>query len=217
MMVVPPPMTYEVGGPSTVAAEGHPSVFMTPGAVVPPLVIDDLCICMGNLKYGHGTLVKKVIGVSDAEVANSIAIREMGPMISTIEGQPTDVDATCSSAGEKPADSSALDPTSRGGESIHVLELETFMVGCTGCGTMDCNFRGFLDAFVMPPDTKRPDTDTKKGSSWGHKVFEEDEREDGDTEVEGEEWRRLFLHQTRDAIEEATESRKEDFFPRNGR
>ncbi|GKF69361.1 hypothetical protein Tco_0202418, partial [Tanacetum coccineum] len=67
MPVVPPPSTYEVGGPSTAAAEGHSYALPTPGFLVPPSVIGDLCTHMGNLEYGHGQLVKKVIKVSDAE------------------------------------------------------------------------------------------------------------------------------------------------------
>ncbi|GJZ94267.1 hypothetical protein Tco_0666470 [Tanacetum coccineum] len=47
----------------------------------------DLCTCMGNLEYGHGLLVKKVITVSDAEVADSIVIGEIGPRVSTMEDQ----------------------------------------------------------------------------------------------------------------------------------
>ncbi|GJZ16794.1 hypothetical protein Tco_0552917 [Tanacetum coccineum] len=57
MPVIPPPSTYEVGGPSTAVAEFS----------CPPM--------------------KKVIQVSDAEVADGIAIREIGPMVSTVEGQ----------------------------------------------------------------------------------------------------------------------------------
>ncbi|GKC65438.1 hypothetical protein Tco_1098036 [Tanacetum coccineum] len=42
---------------------------------------------MGNLEYGHGQLVKKVITVSDVEVADGIVIREIGPKVSAVEGQ----------------------------------------------------------------------------------------------------------------------------------
>ncbi|GJR52522.1 hypothetical protein Tco_1403043 [Tanacetum coccineum] len=87
MPVMLPPSTYEVGGSSTVAAEGHSLALLAPGVLVPSLVIEDLCTRMGNLEYGHGQLVKKVITVSDAEVANSIAIREIGPRVFTMEGQ----------------------------------------------------------------------------------------------------------------------------------
>ncbi|GJW92495.1 hypothetical protein Tco_0170048 [Tanacetum coccineum] len=38
-------------------------------------------------EYGHGLLVKKVITVSNVEVANSIAIREIGARVSTVEAQ----------------------------------------------------------------------------------------------------------------------------------
>ncbi|GKB03480.1 hypothetical protein Tco_0831623 [Tanacetum coccineum] len=87
MPVMPSPSTYEVGGPSTAAAEGHSLTLLAPGVPVPPSVIEDLCTRMGNLEYGHGLLVKKVITVSEAEVADSIAIREIGPRVSTMEDQ----------------------------------------------------------------------------------------------------------------------------------
>ncbi|GJV11825.1 hypothetical protein Tco_1353366 [Tanacetum coccineum] len=77
----------EVGGPSTAAAEGHTLAFPAPGFPVPPLMIEDLSTRIGNLEYEHGQLVKKVIKVSDAEVADNITIREIGPSVSAIEGQ----------------------------------------------------------------------------------------------------------------------------------
>ncbi|GJR60464.1 hypothetical protein Tco_1502626 [Tanacetum coccineum] len=69
MLAVPPPSIYEVGGPSIAAAEG-PSPPPAPGLPVPPSVIEDLSTRLGNLEYGHGQLVKKVIqlvGVSIEE------------------------------------------------------------------------------------------------------------------------------------------------------
>ncbi|GKD54355.1 hypothetical protein Tco_1287742 [Tanacetum coccineum] len=87
MLVMPPPSTYEVGGPSTAAAEGHSLTLLAPGVPVPPSVIEDLCTRIGNLEYGHGKLVKKVITVSDADVADGIAIGEIGPRVSAVEGQ----------------------------------------------------------------------------------------------------------------------------------
>nr|GEY01760.1 hypothetical protein [Tanacetum cinerariifolium] len=60
---VQPPSTYEVG------------------------VIEDLSTCLGNLVYGHGQLVKKVIRVSDAEVAAGVSIGEIGLRVFSIEGQ----------------------------------------------------------------------------------------------------------------------------------
>ncbi|GKC69146.1 hypothetical protein Tco_1115029 [Tanacetum coccineum] len=92
--VTPPPMlvmlplsTYEVGGPFTAAAEGYSLTLLAPGVPVPPSVIEDLCTRMGNLEYRHGQLVKKVITVSDVEVADHIAIGEIGPRVSAVEGQ----------------------------------------------------------------------------------------------------------------------------------
>ncbi|GJZ97570.1 hypothetical protein Tco_0670023 [Tanacetum coccineum] len=61
MLVVPPPSTYELGGPSTAAAEGHFHALPTPGFPVPP-------------------------SVSDAEVADDITIGEIGPRVSAVEG-----------------------------------------------------------------------------------------------------------------------------------
>nr|GEW24767.1 hypothetical protein [Tanacetum cinerariifolium] len=87
MPVVPPPSTYKVGGPSTAAAEGPSFTLLTPGFHVSLSVIADLSTRMGNLKYEHGQLVKKVIQVSDAEVADGIIIWEIGPRVSTVEGQ----------------------------------------------------------------------------------------------------------------------------------
>ncbi|GJU74018.1 hypothetical protein Tco_1265423 [Tanacetum coccineum] len=62
MLVMPPPTTYEVGGSSTAAAKGHSLTLLTPE-------------------------VPKVITVSDAEVADSIAIGDICSRVSTVEGQ----------------------------------------------------------------------------------------------------------------------------------
>ncbi|GJW92185.1 hypothetical protein Tco_0169738 [Tanacetum coccineum] len=56
-------------------------------AVPPPSVYEDLSTRLGNLEYEHGHLVKKVIHVSDAEVAAGISIGEIGPRVFAIEGQ----------------------------------------------------------------------------------------------------------------------------------
>ncbi|GJW54912.1 hypothetical protein Tco_0098997 [Tanacetum coccineum] len=87
MPSMPPLSTYEVGGPSTVAVEGHSLAFLAPGFPMLPSVIEDLCTRMGNLEHGHGLLVKKVIKVSDAEVADNIIIGEIGPRVFAIEGK----------------------------------------------------------------------------------------------------------------------------------
>nr|GEZ64870.1 hypothetical protein [Tanacetum cinerariifolium] len=42
---------------------------------------------MSNLEYRHGELVKKMVRVSDAEVADSIIIREIHPPVATVEKQ----------------------------------------------------------------------------------------------------------------------------------
>ncbi|GJZ81735.1 hypothetical protein Tco_0646729 [Tanacetum coccineum] len=81
---MPPPSTYEVGGPST-ATEGQSFTLSTLGFSMPPSVIEELSTSMGNLEYGHRHLVKKVIHVSDAEVADGITIGEIGPRVSAVE------------------------------------------------------------------------------------------------------------------------------------
>nr|GEZ46703.1 putative reverse transcriptase domain-containing protein [Tanacetum cinerariifolium] len=92
-LVTPPratvtvPSTYEVGGPSTATPVGHPLTTMASGVATQPQVINDLCVRMSNLEYRHGELVKKVEIVSDAEAVDSIAIREIHPRVTTLEGQ----------------------------------------------------------------------------------------------------------------------------------
>ncbi|GJU33913.1 hypothetical protein Tco_1182267 [Tanacetum coccineum] len=49
-------------------------------------MIEDLSTRMGNLEYGHGQLVKKVIQLSDAEVMDGITIGEIGPRVSVVKG-----------------------------------------------------------------------------------------------------------------------------------
>nr|GEY09602.1 hypothetical protein [Tanacetum cinerariifolium] len=79
--------TYEVGGPSTAAVEGPSAPFPALGLFVPPTVIEDLSTRLGNLEYRHGVLMRKVEEVSDAEVADSIAIGEIHPRVATVEEQ----------------------------------------------------------------------------------------------------------------------------------
>ncbi|GJT65438.1 hypothetical protein Tco_1016918 [Tanacetum coccineum] len=70
---MPPPSTYEVGGSSTATAEGHSLTLLAPGVPVPPSVIEDLCTRVGNLEYGHGQLVKKVIAVMASQMVQVIS------------------------------------------------------------------------------------------------------------------------------------------------
>ncbi|GKC67504.1 hypothetical protein Tco_1100102, partial [Tanacetum coccineum] len=75
----PPPMSamqplsvYEVGGPSTAAAEGPSFPLLAPGLPIPPSVIEDLSTRLGNLEYGHGKLVKKVIQVMASQMVHGV-------------------------------------------------------------------------------------------------------------------------------------------------
>nr|GEV10992.1 hypothetical protein [Tanacetum cinerariifolium] len=79
MPAVQPPSIYKVGGPSTAAIEGPSFPLIAPGLPIPPSVIEDLSTPLGNLEYKHRKLVKKVIQVSDVEVAAGVSIGEIGP------------------------------------------------------------------------------------------------------------------------------------------
>nr|GEW97469.1 hypothetical protein [Tanacetum cinerariifolium] len=79
--------TYEVGGPSTAAIEGPSFPLQAPGFLVPPTVIEDLSTRLGNLEYKHEVLMRKIEEVSDAEVADSIAIGEIHHRVATVRDQ----------------------------------------------------------------------------------------------------------------------------------
>ncbi|GKE65385.1 hypothetical protein Tco_1519546 [Tanacetum coccineum] len=87
MLAVPPPSVYEVGGPSTAAVEGPSFPHSASRLPIPPSVNENLSTRLGNLEYGHGQLVQKVIQVSDAEVAAGVSIGEIGPGVFIVEGQ----------------------------------------------------------------------------------------------------------------------------------
>ncbi|GKA80598.1 hypothetical protein Tco_0787290 [Tanacetum coccineum] len=87
MLAVQPPSVYEVGGPSTAAAEGPSFPFPAPGLLIPLVVIENLSTRLGNLEYGHGQLLQKVIQVSDVEVEAGVTIGEIGPRVFAIKGQ----------------------------------------------------------------------------------------------------------------------------------
>ncbi|GKF11661.1 hypothetical protein Tco_0049587, partial [Tanacetum coccineum] len=71
MLAVPPPSVYEVGGPSTTTAEGPSFPLPAPGLPIPPSVIEYLSPGLGNLEYGHGQLVKKVIQVMASQMVHA--------------------------------------------------------------------------------------------------------------------------------------------------
>nr|GEW28796.1 hypothetical protein [Tanacetum cinerariifolium] len=77
----------DVGGPSIAAVDGPSFPLPAPGLPVPPTVIEDLSTRLGNLEYRHGVLIRKMEEVSDAEVADSIAIREIHPRVATVKEQ----------------------------------------------------------------------------------------------------------------------------------
>nr|GEZ74967.1 hypothetical protein [Tanacetum cinerariifolium] len=79
--------TYEIGGPSTDVVERPSFPLPAPRLPVPHTVIENLSTRMGNLEYRHGVLTKKMEEVSDAEVADNIAIREIHPRVAIVKEQ----------------------------------------------------------------------------------------------------------------------------------
>nr|GFD05860.1 hypothetical protein [Tanacetum cinerariifolium] len=79
--------TYELGGPSTATIEGPSFPLPAPGLPVPPTVIKDLSTRLGNLEYKHRVLMRNIEEVSDAKVADSIAIREIHPRVAIVREQ----------------------------------------------------------------------------------------------------------------------------------
>ncbi|GJY87732.1 hypothetical protein Tco_0502360 [Tanacetum coccineum] len=71
MPAVQPPSVYEVRGPSNAAAEGPSFPYLASGLHVPLSVIEDLGTRLGNLEYGHGQLVKKVIQVMASQMVHA--------------------------------------------------------------------------------------------------------------------------------------------------
>nr|GEU30646.1 hypothetical protein [Tanacetum cinerariifolium] len=59
----------------------------SPGLHVSPIVIEDLSTRLGNLEYRHRVLMREMEEVSDAEVVDSIAIREIHPRVATVGEQ----------------------------------------------------------------------------------------------------------------------------------
>ncbi|GKE21963.1 hypothetical protein Tco_1433475, partial [Tanacetum coccineum] len=85
MLAVPPLSGYEVGGPSTAAAEGPSFPHSALGLLAPLVVIDDLSTRLGNLEYEHGQLVQKV-GAQVEQGQQTAAQRD--EMITELTQQP---------------------------------------------------------------------------------------------------------------------------------
>ncbi|GJY15753.1 hypothetical protein Tco_0386175 [Tanacetum coccineum] len=84
--------TYEVGRPSIAAPElpfhvGCPFSVVADCVVVHHEEIEGLGYRVENLEHAHGTLVRKMGEVSEAQVDDSIAIGEIQPKVTTLEGR----------------------------------------------------------------------------------------------------------------------------------
>nr|GEY03858.1 retrovirus-related Pol polyprotein from transposon TNT 1-94 [Tanacetum cinerariifolium] len=70
-----------------------PRATMTVSSTYEAGVIEDLGTRLGNLEYKHGVLMRKIEEVSDAEVADSIAIRGIHPRVATIGEQVQEMES----------------------------------------------------------------------------------------------------------------------------
>nr|GEV04021.1 hypothetical protein [Tanacetum cinerariifolium] len=70
-----------------------PRATMTVSSTYEVEVIEDFGTCLGNLEYKHGVVKRKMEEVSDAMVADSIAIREIHPRVATVGEQVQVVEA----------------------------------------------------------------------------------------------------------------------------
>nr|GEY85518.1 hypothetical protein [Tanacetum cinerariifolium] len=85
--MVDPEVNEEVMDDDDWEDERPSSPLPVPRLSVPPIVTKNLSTLLGNLEYIHGVLVRKMKDVSDAEVADSIAIREIHPRMATVGEQ----------------------------------------------------------------------------------------------------------------------------------
>nr|GFC78419.1 hypothetical protein [Tanacetum cinerariifolium] len=73
--------------------EGPSFPLPVPGLPVPPIVIENLGTRLGNLEYKHGVVTRKMVEVSDAVVADIIAIEEIHPRVAIVREQVQVVEA----------------------------------------------------------------------------------------------------------------------------
>ncbi|GJR77311.1 hypothetical protein Tco_0089676 [Tanacetum coccineum] len=209
----------EVGGRSTATAEGHSLTLLASRVLVPQSVIEDLYTCMHNLEYGHGLLVKKVITVSDAEVADSIAIGEIGPRVSAVEGQIIGINVWVKLLEEENVFTLATDSCASNLTPIDCMERVSLMVwsaivhGHVDIPIVVGNIVRWLDDEIPRnriPTLRRDPLGVARFPRWVEaKVVS--------PEVESEKWRGHLLRQMYVAIDVATDVGEEDFFPRNGK
>nr|GFA86208.1 hypothetical protein [Tanacetum cinerariifolium] len=192
--------TYEVGGPSTAAIEGPSFRFLAPGLPVPPTVIEDLSTRLGNLEYRHGVLMRKMEEVSDAEVADSIAIGEIHPRVATVREQ---VQVMESQTGQVVSRLKEI-KTRVQQTALHETELQNQLLR-TRVTEMEIHV-GILMSYIRWMEDRltvlekrlpgcKSGTGTEKGSfRRGKRYLRWVEAVMVSPEVENEKWRRFLLH-----------------------
>ncbi|GJR26790.1 hypothetical protein Tco_1103022 [Tanacetum coccineum] len=234
MLVVPPP---SVIGCRSIYLRFQRTVLIpsTPalGLPVPPFVIEDLSIRLGNLEYGHGQLVKKVIQVMASQMIHAVDIVEQvgaqveqgqqtaaqrDETIAELTQQGEHIDAVHFGIGE--TDCSIEEKTIRYleepryvGKIVTVKMLDNMRMNVMGQlrkKKIICPANGFYNARHPTPLT------AWRESSHHDRIPKWVEAELVSPEVESEKWRRLLLHSMSVAFYVSTDGREEDFFPRNG-
>ncbi|GKE98815.1 hypothetical protein Tco_0022166 [Tanacetum coccineum] len=92
MSVVPAPSAFEVGRLSTAAPGppfpvGRPFPEVVSSVAVHHEEIGGLSVRIKNLEHAHGVLARKMGNMSDAQLNDGIAIGEIQPRVTTLEGQ----------------------------------------------------------------------------------------------------------------------------------
>ncbi|GKD44254.1 hypothetical protein Tco_1268899, partial [Tanacetum coccineum] len=95
---------WEVGGPSTAAAEGQSFTLPAPGFPVPPSMIEALSTRMGNLEYGHGQLVKKVLVMASQMVQAEDKLVQVGTQVEQGQQAATQRDEVITGLSQRLAD-----------------------------------------------------------------------------------------------------------------
>ncbi|GJU54446.1 hypothetical protein Tco_1228160 [Tanacetum coccineum] len=193
MPAVQPPSIYEVRGPSTMAAKGPSFPLPTPGLPTPPSVIEDLTTRLSNPEYEHGQLVKKVIQVSDAEVAAGVTIGEIGPRVGAQveQGQQTATQRDEVIVGLTQQVQALQEVVQQRDTRIQQLQTMVSEMSSRESTLMQC---------ILGMD---------RSLRWV-------EAEMVSPEVKSEKWRRLLLPWMHGTFNVSTGGREEDFFPRNG-
>ncbi|GJR65474.1 hypothetical protein Tco_0011539 [Tanacetum coccineum] len=205
MLVVPPP---SVIGCRSIYLRFQRTVLIpsTPalGLLVPPFVIEDLSIHLGNLEYEHGQLVKKVMASQMIHVVD--IVEQVGAQVEQGQQIVAQRDETIDELTQQ-VQALQIDVQQRDTQ-IQRLQTTVTEMGNRESTLMRC-ILGLERRIAALEKTIRTPIILTKIPKWV-------EAELVSPEVESEKWRRLLLHSMSVAFYVSTDGREEDFFPRNG-